>query len=221
MMAFRLFSPAPRDLLLLGLDGGSLAKFCYCHLRQSRIRVVEIEPDVIALCRRFLVPEDGERFEVFNADGVDYVSECPAPVDVLIIDAFDRVGIAPSLSSYQRTRRCLASAGVLVINLAGEQSEWQAYVARIRDAFRGSVSRVGLGAGVNCVVFAFKDATFQPDWGRIAGRARALKAELGLDFPRFARRIEGIWQGLRSGDGGLRCEGPSRRRRPARLPPGA
>src|SRR5687768_5676420 len=32
MMAFLLFRPAPRHVLMIGLGGGSLAKFCYRHL---------------------------------------------------------------------------------------------------------------------------------------------------------------------------------------------
>src|SRR5690242_4405150 len=41
MMAFLLFNPRPRSLLLLGLGGGSLAKFCYSRLPAARITAVE------------------------------------------------------------------------------------------------------------------------------------------------------------------------------------
>src|SRR5690349_9611761 len=49
MMAFLLFLPAPRHVLMIGLGGGSLAKFCYRHLPRTRISVVEVNADVIAL----------------------------------------------------------------------------------------------------------------------------------------------------------------------------
>src|SRR5262245_24128131 len=57
MMGFLLFEPAPESILMIGLGGGSLAKFCYRYLPACRIKVVEINPNVIALRREFLVPD--------------------------------------------------------------------------------------------------------------------------------------------------------------------
>src|SRR5688572_16994086 len=58
MMAFLLFNPDPRHIVMLGLGGGSLAKFCYRHLPQSQITVVEIDAEVIAMRDEFLIPRD-------------------------------------------------------------------------------------------------------------------------------------------------------------------
>ena len=44
MMAFLLFNPAPRRITMIGLGGGSLAKFCYRNLRGAQITVVELDP---------------------------------------------------------------------------------------------------------------------------------------------------------------------------------
>src|SRR5690606_153767 len=41
MMSFLLFVPQPRDALMIGLGGGSLAKFFHRRLRQTRVRAVE------------------------------------------------------------------------------------------------------------------------------------------------------------------------------------
>src|SRR5213078_22970 len=41
MMAFLLFHPEPRSVLMIGLGGGSLPKFFHRHLRATRLRVVE------------------------------------------------------------------------------------------------------------------------------------------------------------------------------------
>ena len=53
MMAFLLFYPRPKGLLLLGLGGGSLAKFCYRHLPRADITAVEINPHVVAFREAF------------------------------------------------------------------------------------------------------------------------------------------------------------------------
>src|SRR3954469_7553993 len=49
MMGFLLFHPMPLRIGMIGLGGGSLAKFCYRHLVRADITVLEINPHVIAL----------------------------------------------------------------------------------------------------------------------------------------------------------------------------
>ena len=49
MMGFLLFNEKPQTVLMIGLGGGSLAKFCHRHLPRTRLTVVEVDPDVIAL----------------------------------------------------------------------------------------------------------------------------------------------------------------------------
>ena len=62
MMAFLLFNSNPKHILMIGLGGGSLAKFCYRHLPNARLTVVEINADVIAL--RESVPHSSRRSKV-------------------------------------------------------------------------------------------------------------------------------------------------------------
>jgi spermidine synthase len=66
MMAFpAAFIPEPREALMVGLGGGSLAKFLHRELRSLRVRVVEIDARVIAAARtHFHVPPDDARFSV-------------------------------------------------------------------------------------------------------------------------------------------------------------
>ena len=56
MMCFALFVPHPRHIVMVGLGGGSLAKFCYRRFPRARITVLELRADVIALRGQFHVP---------------------------------------------------------------------------------------------------------------------------------------------------------------------
>ena len=73
MMGFLLHQPQPRRIAMLGLGGGSLAKFCYRYLPDADITVVEINPHVIARRSDFLVPADDQRFRVVQVDAADFV----------------------------------------------------------------------------------------------------------------------------------------------------
>ena len=63
MMSFLVFNKQPRHVGMIGLGGGSMPKYCYRHLPDTTISVAEINPEVIALRDRFLVPKDDHRFQ--------------------------------------------------------------------------------------------------------------------------------------------------------------
>src|SRR6266702_7657353 len=74
MMAFLLFNRTPARILLLGLGGGSLAKFCYRRLPYTAVTAIELNPDVIALREEFRIPADDERFRVICTDAAGYIA---------------------------------------------------------------------------------------------------------------------------------------------------
>ena len=124
MMAFLLFCPEPRRILMIGLGGGSLVKFCSRRLRSTHVTVVEIDANVIALRDHFRIPPDGTDLRVIHGDGARYVAglidtaEFP---DVLLVDAYDRDGISRSIAApefIEHSRRILGDGGVFVMNLA-------------------------------------------------------------------------------------------------------
>jgi spermidine synthase len=100
MMAFLLFVPLPKRVLMIGLGGGSLAKFVHHRLAEVRVQVIEVNPQVLAVARRsFNVPPDGPRFEVLVADGAEYVGRSEVSADVLIVDGYDADAHAVELAS--------------------------------------------------------------------------------------------------------------------------
>ena len=72
MMAFLLFHPQPRRALMIGLGGGSLAKFFHRRINGLRTHVVEYDDRVIATARAlFHVPADDARLAIEHGDGVE------------------------------------------------------------------------------------------------------------------------------------------------------
>lgn len=186
MMAFLLFNPEPREILMIGLGGGSLAKFCYRHLPQARITAVEIDADVIALRDEFMIPFDDERFRVVHADGARYLDKHEIAPDVIVVDAFDHQGVAPSLAKadfYAQAAARLTDAGIFVMNLAGEPSRYDVHLQRIYEAFGARTAIMQVGSGDNELLFAYRSELAS------AAQARALQAQLGLDFPRYAQLL--------------------------------
>ena len=161
MMCFALFVPRPSHIVMVGLGGGSLAKFCYRCFPHTRITVIELRADVIALRGQFCVPPDDARFKVVHADAVAYLAATPATADVLVLDGFDAGGLPAALGSttfYADCRRALRPGGVLVTNIFNYDPAWQAMLARLDTVFKGQLCWFDGIAGNNHVVFALNGA---------------------------------------------------------------
>lgn len=159
MMGFLLPHPAPRRIEMIGLGGGSLAKFCYRHLPDTDITVVEIDPRVIALRDRFQIPGDDARFRVVEADGADFVRDDRSHPDVILVDGFGRHGQARRLDDSEFYRNCrdrLSDDGVLVVNLCSNILARRTAKSRLRQAFGNKIAVVPIKGEQNRIVFASK-----------------------------------------------------------------
>lgn len=159
MMGFLLFQPAPAHIGMIGLGGGSLAKFCYRQLPASRITVLEINPHVMALRRDFQIPDDDERLQVIAADGALYLQAEKPVFDVLLVDGFDHQGQPAALCSqrfYDDCHAALADGGVLVVNLHADDPDYPVLAARISRSFSGHALEIMAAEKSNGLVFACK-----------------------------------------------------------------
>ena len=200
MMAFLLFHPKPRRILLLGLGGGSLAKFCYRYLPAAAITVLEIDPHVLALREEFQIPPDDDRFRVVQGDGVAYIAGSalssedgrPTLEDVILVDACDRNGVSPTLSSpdlYANLRRRLSARGLLVMNVCGEEIDVENHLARIRGVFGDRIISLPMREDGNLIVLGFRGAPRTWEGAELDRHARKLQDQFGLACPRYARQM--------------------------------
>ena len=194
MMGFLLFRKRPRHVLMLGLGGGSLVKYCYRHLPNTRLTVVEIDARVIALRSHFQVPPDDTRLAVVNEDGSAYVKSMVSAgksTDVLLVDAFDRSGIAPSVTErvfLQDARRALSAGGIFVMNILAGHQDCRRYIEDIQSVFGDPVITTPISEGGNVIVFAGNALQRRRRIGGIERTAQQIEARLGLNFPTLLRR---------------------------------
>lgn len=193
MMSFLLFNPSPKRIALIGMGGGSLVKFCHQRLPSAQVTAIELDPDVIAFRDIFKVPPDGPRLQVLQADGAEYLAGVDKRIDVLLVDAFDKIGLAPALANrefFEAAFASLSPQGQFIINLAGDKRRFRGLIDEVTDVFDGRVIVVPVRGDGNSVLLAFKDARFKPNWRLLHGKTKALKDKFGLDFPDYARKIE-------------------------------
>ena len=193
MMSFLLFVHQPQHILMLGLGGGSLAKYCHLRLPSARITVLEIDPNIITFREQFMVPPDDARLCVKLGDAAEYLRQCDENADVVMIDAFDRDGFSASVCTrtfYRDVRGTLAVQGLMVANMVGPKAERGAHLDMIADVFDGNIIVLPIADDGNYLVFAFRDAVFEPRWRWIDGQVKAMQKRYGLDFPGFAAALK-------------------------------
>ncbi len=193
MMGFLLFHPDPANILMVGLGGGSLAKFVYHQMSQTKTTVIEIDPQIAMTARNyFSLPADDERLQVVIAEGGEYVASHPASADVLMIDGFDdgrQVDTLCSQDFYNRAREALTRNGVLVINLLSRDKGHAEYMRRIQHSFNGHVVTFLTEIRGNQIVFAFKHSPGKLAWEELKQRAEKLESEFALPFSEFVKGL--------------------------------
>jgi spermidine synthase len=194
MMGFLAFQPRPKQILIIGLGGGSLVKYCHRFLPTTRITAVEIDPVVLSLRSQFLVPPDDDRLTVIQADGADHVAQMAdrgERVNVILVDAYDHTGIAKAVverSFIENTKRILGTSGVFVMNLVAEGPDAQRHLETVRQVF-GDAVVVATQRGGNLVIFAGQMLHDPQRAGMAVRNAELVEDRLGLYFPTLIRHL--------------------------------
>jgi spermidine synthase len=187
MMACLLLHPAPQRLCMIGLGGGSIAKFVHRHLPEIQTHVIELNPRVIGVARTmFGLPVDDTRLKVELGDGAVFVGTARNYTDLLLVDGFDSLAQVEALATrpfYDRAVAALRPGGILVVNLLYDDPELDRYLRRIEHACPGGTLCLEAETEPNLIVFGFREQRPAWRWDVLERRALNLKRTTGLAFP--------------------------------------
>jgi spermidine synthase len=194
MMAFLLFHPEPRQALLIGLGGGSIAKYFHRHLPKTRVRAVEIDARVVAAARaQFHLPPNDARLQVEVGDGREALA--PECCDVLVLDAFDDERHVQELASqefYDAAYLALAERGAMVVNFMDDDPKLDQCLQRLERAFGGAVLAMKALYDPNLLVFALKGMPREQPWRMLFERAKDLERRYEMPFRKYLSRLRGM-----------------------------
>lgn len=184
MMGFLLLAPRPRDILIVGLGGGSLSKYCHQELPDSTVTTVEISAAIINLRNEFSIPPDSEKFRIVHADAALYMRNQRETADVILLDGYNPAGIPLELSSqsfYDACFQALRPGGVLAANLWGSDRGTGICFDRIGQSFNQRTLVAKSDTSDNRVAFGFKQVEIPP-WPELQIRARRWERFTGFNF---------------------------------------
>jgi len=164
---------------MVGLGGGSMARFIHQRMPDTRVTVVEIDPGVVTVARSYFhFPEEDSRLEIVIGDGGEVVPRRPASCDVLVVDGFVDGSPAKGLcaqSFYDGAFAALRPGGVLVANFMSDDKRIETYCRRIAESFGRNPTLLLAEEEDNFIAFALRDGPPRIRWAELKGRAHAAR----------------------------------------------
>jgi len=148
MMGSLFLAPAPQNVLVVGLGGGSLPRALAFTLPAAHIDVVEIDPVVTRMARKYFSSLPGENTPVFTAntsvfeeDGRAYVKRmvrARRTYDLIMLDAYDHEYIPEHMLTrefLQEVKSLLKPGGIVAANTFSSSKLYDSESATYRAVF--------------------------------------------------------------------------------------
>lgn len=195
MMALLLFNDDPKNILMVGLGGGTVAKYLLKQFPACRIRVVEFRRGVLKIARSFFgLPLDA-RLKIKIGCGAQYVDQqsrlAGGQYDLIIIDAFDDEKMDPEVGRerfFDGCKTLLTSDGILLINLWGtHKAQFQEVTWNLGRVFDWRMLFLPVRKRGNVIGFAFASDFVKPSFRQMQHKAAILEQRYGFEFSNFVR----------------------------------
>jgi spermidine synthase len=191
------YAPQTASVLEIGLGGSSTSQYLHAHVPTLSITCVEIDPEVIALAKKYFGLRPDRRLQVVAMDGRLHLNRNRKTYDMILVDAYRGTFVPEHLLSkefFALAKSRLNPGGVMVQNVEPSTMLYDAAIATIRSVF----DHVDVfDAAGNVVVVAYAGA--QRTQAAVLANAQALQARHQFRHPlpemiaerRFVTRAEG------------------------------
>lgn len=111
----------PKNVLIIGGGDGGVLREVLKHKKIYKIKLVEIDQEIISLSRKYL-PRisagafENKKVEIIIEDGMNYVKRCKETFDLIILDRTDPIGCGEVLFTdefYKSCKDLLTPSGII------------------------------------------------------------------------------------------------------------
>ena len=128
------FEKEPESILYVGLGGGSMPRVMAKYLPHAKIDLVEIDPDVVMVAKKYFLFEPTPNMRIFEQDGRQFLRRSKDQYDLIVLDAYNDAAIPFHLTTqefFELVKQRLTPRGVVATNIWGPASN-EFYYAEIK-----------------------------------------------------------------------------------------
>ena len=187
-----LFIKNPKEILCVGLGGGTIPKFFYKLFVRTRLTILELNPKVIQIAKLFFKLPVSKRFNILQGDGIHFIKEADTKYDLLISDAFEDYGLPEefcTISYFESCKNILSKKGVFMINLWGSDPKTPLYIDRINLVFDRQVIYSESSKPGNIIVFAFNEKNVEFSIKILRQKIKSLELNYELNLMLYFERL--------------------------------
>ncbi len=159
------FHPDPGSILVLGLGGGAIPSLLHSILEKAVIDVVEIDPEMPAIAKKYFYFSISERLRLFIDDAFFFIRDSKKNYDIILMDSYIENQIPETVDStafFAEAARVLAPGGIFVANLMTVNREhFESIIERMSGIFKDIRMLPGI-TSTNSLVFAARDKISKP-----------------------------------------------------------
>ncbi len=179
------FVEPPKRMLVVGLGGGTIPSLLHKHYPAATIDVVDIDPDVVAVAKKFFGFREDAKMRAHVDDGRKFIEKCREPYDVIFLDAFSAEEIPYHLATQQflkAVRQAVSPKGIVLANVWSRESNplYESMVRTYQSVFDGLYILNVPFAGNRILMALPRKRQMRPD--ELVRRAGAISKEKQLRF---------------------------------------
>ena len=145
MMAALLFVNPPKRTLLVGVGAGSLIRFLHYYFPTCIIDGVDYSSAILKLAHGYFNLPEAEQINLYCDDGNRFFDrKAASEYDLILIDAFDQQGMAPSIycrDFYNQCRTHLTSSGIISLNMwSGDEEKMDRVRRELKQTFQSCLT---------------------------------------------------------------------------------
>ena len=200
-----LLAPQARNILMLGGGAYSVPKWLLANRSglpdDFRLTVVELDPAMTALARRWFALPDDPRLRIVHEDARTFLRRNTSRHDLVLVDVFTSQYSVPfhmgTVEAARELRRAVSDNGVLLMNVISAASGPD---ARLLQGIRGALASAFAEVQVYCVGYPDQPSLLQNVMLLALPRKRALPAPDALADAELADMLRSRCTACESGD---------------------
>ncbi len=152
-----------KNILVIGLGGGSMSRFLMKCLPKTKIDSVDIDSAVVEVAKHYLFADENKYHKIFTQDGREFVEQSKKKYDIIFLDAFNAEDSIPhqltSIGFLKASKNCLSKNGIMITNFINYnqkiyESIFKTYKTSFKHVIRFNLIKFNRG---NVILMAFDD----------------------------------------------------------------